>query len=176
MVIDDSLRDKFGEIKMLVTDVDGVLTDGKIIYDDNGVEYKHFNVKDGLIVKQLRRFGIIVGVITGRDSKVVRKRCEELKFDFHFHGIKNKREALSAEMEKRKVEWSQVMYIGDDLNDLELIENCGIGCTPNDAPGYVAERADLVADRAGGEGAYREIADYLILSRGWMDELLEGKV
>jgi 3-deoxy-D-manno-octulosonate 8-phosphate phosphatase (KDO 8-P phosphatase) len=75
---------------LLITDVDGVLTDGGIIYDDNGLESKRFNVKDGFIVSHLRKNGILVGAITGRNSKVVENRCEELHFDFHYHGVNDK--------------------------------------------------------------------------------------
>lgn len=75
---------------MLISDIDGVMTEGGIIYDDQEVEYKKFNVKDGLIVFHLRRNGIMVGAITGRESRVVQNRCEELKFDFHYHGVKIK--------------------------------------------------------------------------------------
>ena len=84
------ILEKAKNIKLLITDIDGVLTDGGIIYDDNGLEFKKFQVKDGLIVKHLRKNRILIGAITGRKSKVVENRCEELRFDFHYHGIKDK--------------------------------------------------------------------------------------
>ena len=90
---------KAEKIKLLITDVDGVLTDGGIIYDDNGLEYKRFNVKDGFIVSHLRKSGILVGAITGRNSKVVENRCEELNFDFHYHGVRDKAQKLEEILE-----------------------------------------------------------------------------
>ena len=84
--VPENVWEKAYPIKVLITDVDGVLTDGGIIYDDLGTEYKKYNVKDGLIVQHLRKSKILVGAITGRQSQVVENRCEELKFDFHYHG------------------------------------------------------------------------------------------
>lgn len=105
-------------IKVLITDIDGVMTDGGIIYDDLGAEYKKYNVKDGLIVQHLRKAKILVGAITGRASQVVENRCEELKFDFHYHGVKDKGKKLAEILQIIEVNMEEVAYIGDDLIDL----------------------------------------------------------
>jgi len=97
-------------IKLLITDIDGVLTDGGIIYDDLGTEYKKFNVKDGYIVQYLRKSKIMVGAITGRASQVVENRCEELKFDFHYHGVKDKGKKLQDLLETLEISPEEEKY------------------------------------------------------------------
>ena len=112
-------------IQAIFFDVDGVLTDGKIIYDDNGVESKQFNVKDGYIISHLKKAGIIVGIITGRDSKVVSHRAAELKLDFCHQGIVDKHSVFEKLVEFHKLKKRQVAYIGDDINDLNTLRACG---------------------------------------------------
>ena len=163
---------KAGKIKAILFDVDGVLTDGGIIYDDNGLEYKRYNVKDGQIIAHLKRLGFVVGAITGRASNVVRNRCEELKLDFHRHGVKDK--LLEYENFKRDYGFSdaQIAYIGDDIIDLPILVRCGLGATPADARYYIKENVDLVLDSRGGDGALRDLADYILEAQDLLSALI----
>ncbi len=131
--IDKSIFDKAARVKLLITDVDGVLTDGGVIYDDHYLEYKKFNVKDGLIVKVLQKHGIKIGAITGRNSPVVKGRCEELGFDFHYHGIKEKGKKLEEVLQKLKIGLEDCAYIGDELIDLPILTQVGFSVAPQDA-------------------------------------------
>ena len=161
------------KIKAIIFDVDGVLTDGGIIYDNAGMELKRFNVKDGQIIKYLKQAKIYTGVITGRDSLVVRNRCEELKIDKHYHGIKNKLETY----EKLKERWlladEQIAYVGDDINDLPVLCSCGLSCTPNDGHYKVKERVDLVLNAKGGEGVLRELADLVLEAQNRYEDIIK---
>jgi 3-deoxy-D-manno-octulosonate 8-phosphate phosphatase (KDO 8-P phosphatase) len=160
------------EIRLLLTDVDGVLTDGGLIYDNDFQEYKCFNVKDGLIVRPLQRLGIRVGVITGRDSEVVRKRCLELGFDFHFHGIKNKLETYKEIKSLTQLEDAQIAYIGDDWNDLPLLRCVGLSFAPADASEKVLEEAKIVLKSSGGRGAFREAAEFILKKQDLLEAAL----
>lgn len=161
-------------IKVLITDIDGVLTDGGIIYDDLGTEYKKFNVKDGYIVQHLRKAKILVGAITGRASQVVEGRCEELKFDFHYHGIKDKGKKLEEVLETIEVSLEEVAFIGDDLIDLPILTKVGLAISPADALPYVKSHVHFVSPFAGGKGVFREVADILLHAKGQLIPLIEN--
>lgn len=154
-------------------DVDGVLTDGGIIYDDTGRETKRFNVKDGYIISHLKRAGILVGIITGRDSKIVSNRAAELKLDFCHQGIMDKYSVFEKLVEFHKLKRKQVAYIGDDINDLPVLQNCGLSACPADALGYVKTRVDLITDARGGEGVAREVSDLILAAQGLLDKVLK---
>lgn len=164
---------KAKDVKAIIVDVDGVLTDGGIIYDNAGNELKKFNVKDGLIISHLRQAGIYVGVLTGRESQVVKLRCDELKFDFHYHGLKDKYEKYLEIKNEYQLKDFEIAYIGDDIIDLPLIKACGFGITPSDAKRYVSEYADLVTFSKGGNGVLREVADLVLAAKGLLKEILE---
>ena len=162
-------------IRAIFFDVDGVLTDGKIIYDDAGRESKQFNVKDGYIISHLKKAGIIVGIITGRDSKVVSNRAAELKLDFCHQGIVDKLSVFERLVEFHKLKKKQVAYIGDDMNDLTTLRTCGFSVCPADAMSYIKDHVDLVTLANGGEGVVREVADLVLTAQGVMDKILKGK-
>lgn len=164
---------KAEKIKLLITDVDGVLTDGGIIYDDNGLEYKRFNVKDGFIVSHLRKSGILVGAITGRNSKVVENRCEELNFDFHYHGVRDKAQKLEEILEVLDLMVEEVAYIGDDLIDLPLIRKVGFSACPADALPYISAHVDFVSSLNGGQGVFREVSDLILQSKGQLSDIID---
>ncbi len=172
--ISDEIWEKASKIKLLITDIDGVMTDGGIIYDNSEEEYKKFDVKDGLIVHHLRRNKFMVGAITGRNSRVVENRCEELKFDFHYHGVKNKRKKFEEVLETLELEASQVVYIGDDLIDVPVLSMVGLSVCPSDALEYVKPFAHYVSRFAGGKGVFREIGDLLLHSQGLLLPIIEN--
>lgn len=157
--------EKAKAIKVIITDIDGVMTDGKIIYDDNGLEYKNFFVRDGQIMRFLREAGIKVGAITGRESQVVKNRCEELGFDFHYHNAKDKIAVWEEIINKYGLSEVNVAYIGDDLLDMPLFARSGISATPADAPAYVKSKADLVLNTKSGKGVFREFADIVLAAQ-----------
>jgi|SRR5690554_858318 len=167
------MLEKAKRIKLLITDVDGVLTDGGIIYDDNGIEYKRFNVKDGQIVQYLRSNGIRVGVISGRNSQVVKNRCDELKFDFHFHGIAEKGLQLEKILVELAINYQECAFIGDDIWDLPILTKVGFSAAPADALPYVKERVDFVSALSGGKGAFREVGDLILTSKGLLDPIIQ---
>lgn len=171
--VPEEIFERAKAIKVLITDIDGVMTDGGIIYDDLGTEYKKYNVKDGLIVQYLRKAKILVGAISGRSSQVVENRCEELKFDFHYHGIKDKGKKLAEILQTIEVSMEQVAYIGDDLIDLPILANVGLAVAPADALPYVKVIAHYVSPLEGGKGVFREVGDILLHSRGQLIPLIE---
>lgn len=165
---------KASQIKAIFFDVDGVLTDGGIIYDDTGRETKRFNVKDGYIISHLKKAGIIVGIITGRDSKVVSNRASELKLDFCHQGIVNKYEVFEKLTEFYKLKKRQVAFIGDDINDLGILRTCGLSASPADGLSYVRNEVDFVTQVKGGQGAVREVADLVLASQGLLEKIVQN--
>jgi len=170
--IDKSVYEKAAKIKLLITDVDGVLTDGGVIYDDHYLELKKFNVKDGLIVKVLQQHGIKIGAITGRNSPVVRSRCKELGFDFHYHGVRDKGEKLEEVLEDFDIALEECAYIGDDLIDLPIIVRVGLSVAPLDALPYVKEEVDLISSLPGGRGVFREVGDLILSAKGLLETII----
>ena len=169
-----SVEEKANGIKCIITDVDGVMTDGSIIYDNAGMEYKKFSVKDGQIIQYLKSNKILIGVITGRDSQVVRNRCTELQMDFHFHGVKNKDEKIQAILKEFGLSKNEIAYVGDDLNDLPILTQIGLSVTPSDGHYKVQEKVDLVLQAKGGEGALREFADIILESQGLYKAIIDN--
>jgi 3-deoxy-D-manno-octulosonate 8-phosphate phosphatase (KDO 8-P phosphatase) len=165
---------KAAQIKALFFDVDGVLTDGKIIYDDTGREIKQFNVKDGYIISHLKKAGILVGIITGRESKTVSNRAAELKLDFCHQGIIDKYAAFEKLIQFHKLKRKEVAYIGDDINDLKVLESCGLSACPVDALDYIKSRVDIVTKSNGGQGVAREISDLILASQGVLDKIINS--
>lgn len=164
---------KAAAIRAIFFDVDGVLTDGKIIYDDAGRETKEFNVKDGYIISHLKKAGIITGAITGRDSSVVSKRCAELKVDFCHQGIMDKVVVCEKLMKHYKLKRKEVAYIGDDINDLGVFKLVGLSVCPADAFSYMKDRADLTTISKGGKGVLREVADLVLAAKGKFEKILK---
>ena len=147
---------------MLVMDVDGTLTDGKIYMSANGELMKAFNIKDGYAIARLRDYGIEPVIITGRSSEIVKHRCAELKIKELHQGIENKSYKLRDVCEKQHMELSRVAYIGDDLNDLPCMKICGYSACPSDAMKQVKDSVSYVCKSKGGDGAVREYIDYII--------------
>jgi len=171
-----SIIEKAKKIKAIVFDVDGVLTDGGIIYDNSGMEIKRFNVKDGQIIFHLKQAGFIVGAITGRDSLVVKNRCEELKLDFHYHGSSNKLIQYKKIKNNYNLKDEEIAYIGDDIIDLSILTRCGLSATPNDARVYMKENVDLVLPSRGGDGVLRDLSDYILEEQGLLENIIQKQI
>ncbi|MEE4253314.1 MAG: 3-deoxy-manno-octulosonate-8-phosphatase KdsC [Desulfuromusa sp.] len=165
------MQEQLSKIKLLLLDVDGVLTDGRIIYDNHGNELKAFDVKDGHGLKMLQRAGIKIGIITGRSSGVVARRAEELGIEILYQGALQKLEPYQEILSALKITDEQVAYVGDDVVDLPILQRVGFSATVADAVPEVFPLVDYVASRPGGRGAVREICDLLLRASGQWDEL-----
>jgi YrbI family 3-deoxy-D-manno-octulosonate 8-phosphate phosphatase len=152
-------------VRALLTDVDGVLTDGGLIYLEGGGEAKRFDVRDGLGLVRARRAGLLTGVITGRPSTVVERRARELGMGEIHVNVADKGAVLEEILERRGLSAAEVCYVGDDLNDLEVLRRVGFPAVPADAAAEVRRVARLVTRRPGGAGAVREVVDLLLEAR-----------
>lgn len=161
------------EIKLLLLDVDGVLTDGTIVYTHSGTEMKSFNTKDGLGIRLLREAGVEVGLITARSSEAVRRRSQDLNLIHVYQGVRNKIEAYEQILAELKLRHQEVSYMGDDWLDLPLLTRVGFSVTVADGVPEVKEAAHYVTERSGGKGAVREICDLIIEAKGCRQSLLE---
>lgn len=160
-------------LKLFITDVDGVLTNGSIEYDDTGNETKTFHVRDGLALKLLRDMGWRTAVLTGRASPCVTLRVRELKVDFFLSGVDNKGQGLEDICAMADVEPSEVAYVGDDLIDLPAMTRCGYPIAVADASPEVRQVAQHVTAARGGNAAVREAAEHLLKAQQRWDEALE---
>jgi len=153
-------------IKLLLLDVDGVMTDGRIIYDSQGGEAKAFDVKDGHGLKLVQRAGIRVGIITGRQSAIVDRRAAELGIELVYQGAKDKLLPFREILQKLALTAEEVAYAGDDIVDLPVMREVGFAATVADAIDEVKAAAHMVTRRDGGRGAVREICDHLLRESG----------
>lgn len=161
-------------IKAIFFDIDGVLSDGRIILNDQGHETKNFHVRDGFIISPLKKAGIILGAISGRESGATTRRMAELKVDFCYQGIVDKADTCSKLIKHYKIKPREVVFIGDDINDIPVFKLVGLPVTPADAPDYVKEYAQLVTTARGGEGVFREVADLVLASKGKLEKLIQN--
>ena len=159
-------------IKLIVLDVDGCLTDGKIIYSSDGVESKNFNVKDGLAIATWIRMGNQVAIITGRQSNIVKKRAEELGIQHLFQGVKDKDRVLKELVEALGLKFYEVGAIGDDLNDYNMLKIVGRSFTPQDGVKEIQSIVKTVLSYSGGDGAVREMIDIIVDDNDQRDEFL----
>lgn len=161
------------KIKLLVLDVDGVLTDGGIIFGADGCEIKTFNVKDGLGIRLLVESGIEVCIATGRTSESLRHRCRELRIPHVLEGLSNKTTAVSALAEKLDIAFEQMAFIGDDLPDLALMQRVGLPVAVADAHPLIKKTAMMTTQSKGGKGAVREVCECLLQSRNLWEKVLK---
>ena len=153
-------------VRLVITDVDGVLTDATLVYADAGEKSKHFHARDGFGMRLLEMCGIRVGVVSGRDSAALRRRLMDLKIDLQALGVKDKRAACRELMAQAGVSPEESAFVGDDTMDLSAFEVCGIAVAVADAPEYIRAAADIVLTTGGGRGAFREFADRVLLAQG----------
>lgn len=148
--------------KLILTDIDGVWTDGGMYYDQTGNEWKKFHTYDSAGVLFAHQNEIPVGIITGEDTEIVARRAAKLKIDYLFQGVKNKLEVAENLCKELNISLDKVAYIGDDLGDIELLKNVGISATPNSAPEYVKKYSQMVMTKNGGEGVFREFVEKIL--------------
>ena len=158
-------------IKLIVLDVDGTLTDGRLYMDDNCL--KAFDVKDGFAIAQWIKLGGLVAIITGKTSEIARRRKEELDIQELAQGVSNKVVELNKLLVKYSLSLDEVAYIGDDINDLGVMSKVGFSACPKDAVSEVLERVDYIASKNGGRGAVREIFEKLMKENGMWNKVLE---
>ena len=160
-------------IRLLLLDVDGVLTDGRLYYSDEGVESKTFCTQDGLGIRLLQRAEVMTGIITARTSSLVARRGEELDMDQIRQGVSNKLEEFKSILNETSLKPYQVCYMGDDLIDLSLLTRVGLAACPANAVDEVKEACHFITRRPGGAGAVRETCDLIIRAKGLHDTLLQ---
>lgn len=166
MVKSDEIRNKAKKIKLLLTDVDGVLTDTGVYYSSEGEELKRFSIRDGMGVERLRNcVGIETGIITGENSPIVKRRAQKLNINEVYLGIKNKLDILLKVCNEKNLSLDEIAYIGDDLNDIEIIKSVGLSACPNDALSQIKEIVDYITENNGGYGAFRDFCELIILSK-----------
>ncbi|MCX7770223.1 MAG: HAD-IIIA family hydrolase [Proteobacteria bacterium] len=172
MLIAEEILKKAEKIKILLTDVDGVLTDGRIIYDSEGKELKFFHVRDGHGIKMLVSNGIEVGIITGRNSTIVNKRAEELGIKYVIQNAHDKGKIIEEFLRDKGVNAEEICYIGDDIVDLPVFMRVGLKITVPDAPLEVQKYADYITLNYAGRGAVREVCEIILRAKGLWDKIL----
>ena len=160
--------------KLVLTDIDGVWTDGGMFYDQTGNEWKKFNTSDSAGVLFCHYLKIPVGIITGEKTKIVERRAKKLNIDYLYQGITNKLEVAKKLAADLEISLQDIAYIGDDIGDLELLTAVGISAAPNNAPSYVKDIAQYVTSKNGGEGAFREFVEWILSKDINMIELVKS--
>lgn len=161
------------DIKLLILDVDGVLSDGQLYFSNNGEEIKAFHAKDGLGIHMLRNNGVEVALITGRKSTIVARRARELGIELVYQGRLNKLAAYEDCISKLGLEPHQVAYMGDDIIDVPVMKRVGFGFAPADAMSHAIDVADVVTKRLGGHGAVREVCELILHQQNKWQQAIE---
>lgn len=168
------MKPNLKDIKIIILDVDGTMTDGKISYDNNNIETKSFNVKDGMAIAQAIKYGIKVAIITGRNSKIVENRGSELGILDIYQGVGNKIETLDRLLEKYNYEYKNVAYMGDDINDIPPMMRANYVGITADAVSDIEEFADFKSIYNGGYGAVREFIETILRANGIWSKIIES--
>jgi 3-deoxy-D-manno-octulosonate 8-phosphate phosphatase (KDO 8-P phosphatase) len=170
-MLKEEIQTKLKKIKMLVLDVDGVMTDGSIIMDSDGREMKNFNVRDGHGLVMIQRHGIQVAILTGRTSAVVDHRARDLKITEVYQGALNKKEIFAQILEKNNLTPETIAYMGDDIVDIPVLKLVGFSVAVADALDLVKKTVDYATVNRGGQGAVREICEMLLMAQGHWPEV-----
>lgn len=166
MLSKEGLIERAKKIKLMAFDVDGVMTDGSVTYDENGVEYKTFNVKDGHGLVRMGKAGFITAIITARNNGTVAHRAKNLNITELHQGHILKLPVLEDLLKKYNLEFENVSYMGDDLPDIPVLEKAGLACCPADAVEEVTKNCDFISSKNGGRGAVRELCDFILNAQG----------
>ncbi|MCH2230919.1 MAG: HAD-IIIA family hydrolase [Crocinitomicaceae bacterium] len=158
--------------KLIVTDIDGVWTDGGMYYDQSNIELKKFNTSDSAGVLWCRLNGIPVVIITGENTDIVKRRADKLKIDHVYLGVKDKVKVLDSLLVELNLEWTDVAYIGDDLNDYQVLKKVGYSSCPLNAPKYIQEIVHKVTPVKGGYGAFRAFVEQILIDNNLMETSL----
>lgn len=160
------LKAKAKKIKLVAFDVDGVMTDGSLTFDENGVEYKTYNAKDGQGIELLHKAGIIPAIITKRNNGTVTHRAKVLGVTELYIGQKHKLDALEELIKKYSISYDEIAYMGDDVPDVCVLKLVGLPCCPADAVDEVKDNSKFISTKGGGEGAVRELTDFILKTQG----------
>lgn len=158
--------------KLIITDIDGVWTDGGMYYDQSGNEWKKFNTSDSAGVLFCKKLNIPVCIITGEDTAIVKRRADKLKIEYLFQGINNKLQVAQELCTKLKISLSETAYIGDDVGDIALLKAVGFSAAPANAPEYIKNKVHYITSAKGGEGAFREFVEHILEKEGKLEDLL----
>ena len=161
------------KIKLVLTDIDGVWTDGGMYYDQTGNELKKFNTSDSAGVVFLRLLEIPVGIITGENTQIVQNRAEKLKIKHLFMGVRNKLEVAENLCSELSISMQEVAFIGDDLNDAMLLQAVGFSAIPDNAPGYMEKYAKIRLTKKGGEGVFREFVELILQKENLLETAIQ---
>jgi 3-deoxy-D-glycero-D-galacto-nononate 9-phosphatase len=159
--------------KLILTDIDGVWTDGGMYYDNLGNEWKKFNTADSAGILFLNFLDIPVAIISGEDTEIVRRRADKLNIKHLYLGVTDKVIVAQKLCKELDITLSEVAYIGDDINDIQLLKKVGLSAAPNNAPEYIKDKVDFVTSKNGGEGAFREFVEIIIEKFSNIDIVLE---
>lgn len=173
MTASNSNSNSARQVRLLILDVDGVLTDGGLQFDNRGEEYKTFNSLDGHGIRMLQESGIEVAIITGRKSEIVKHRMNELGVRHVYQGNRDKLEAFAALLRATGVDPAQVAYVGDDLPDLQIMQRVGFAVAVQNAHDFVRQHCDWVTQRSGGKGAVREVTDFILQAQSLLEARYE---
>lgn len=165
----DDARQRAGRIKLMAFDVDGVLSDGSLFYSDSGTEIKAFNSQDGLGLSLLRKAGITLAIITGRNVPCVEHRARHLGIAHLYQGSTDKLATLTGLLDQLGLSFDEAGFMGDDLIDIRAMAACGFSATPADGHAHVKPYARLIAGKSGGRGAVREVCDFILDAQGRLD-------
>jgi 3-deoxy-D-manno-octulosonate 8-phosphate phosphatase (KDO 8-P phosphatase) len=168
------IQEKARRIRLVIFDVDGVLTDGSLFLGDDGQEYKAFNSRDGHGIKMLQQSGIEIGIITGRSSEVVRLRMQSLGIKHVYQGQLDKRPAYQELRDKLGLSDAEIAYVGDDVVDLPIMRLVGLAIAVNDAHPFVTQHAHWLTPHAGGRGAARDVCELLMDAQGHLQRVLQS--
>ncbi|MFM8633752.1 MAG: KdsC family phosphatase [Planctomycetia bacterium] len=171
---DDTLEHRLARVQLLLLDCDGVLTGGGVGWSNDGIESKTFHIRDGLGIRLWQRAGHAAGIVTGRSSRVVQLRAEELGMAVVRQGVADKQSVVADILAERGLTWEQTAFIGDDLPDLACVMRCGVGVAVADACVEVRAAAALVTGLPGGGGAVREVVERLLRARGQWEAIVAG--
>jgi 3-deoxy-D-manno-octulosonate 8-phosphate phosphatase (KDO 8-P phosphatase) len=160
------------KIKLFITDIDGVWTDGGMYYDNKGNEWKKFNTSDSAGVLFLRLAEIKIAIITGEDTNIVKRRAQKLKINELFMGVKDKVKVAKQLKEKYNLKWEEIAYIGDDINDILLFRKVGLSACPSSAETYIKKEVNWVLEKNGGDGVFREFVQKYLSETEQFDAVL----